>query len=117
MVPPSSHPECTAVNPVVHRITFTSAYDSHEHINHQERRQHVEAAILRSLALIGYPATAGQISAYGYAQGGIGRDERNEALQRLVAAGQVVVGEQPGKCRGPLRIHTVYSLARPGGGP
>jgi hypothetical protein len=81
-----------------------------------ERPQFIEAAILKSLALIGYPATAGQISSYGYAMGGIRRDERNEALERLVAAGQVVLGEQPGKCRGPLRVHTVYSLARPGGG-
>jgi hypothetical protein len=28
----SSHPECIPVNPVVHRVTFTSAHDYHEHI-------------------------------------------------------------------------------------
>ena len=33
MVPPSSHPECTPVNPVLHRFPFTSAHDTHEHIN------------------------------------------------------------------------------------
>jgi hypothetical protein len=32
MAPSSSHAECTAVNPVVHTVKFTSTHDKHEHI-------------------------------------------------------------------------------------
>jgi hypothetical protein len=76
----------------------------------RRRRRDVERAIVETLHQLGRACTAGELSQSGRRMGGIRSSERDEALERLVEAGQVVAGEQVRLWWGAARCYRISSL-------